>query len=68
MATHNNKTQLRQEAIDLLTRYDAIRMEAIRLEAELNKACADYGRVTNPWGFGPQHLRIELHHEKERAA
>lgn len=58
------RERLRQEAIDLLNKYDAIQMETAKLHPILNKACADYGRATNRWGFSPEHLRIELHYEQ----
>jgi hypothetical protein len=62
------RDQLKEEAVELLARYDAIQMEAAKLRPVLNKACTDYGRATNRWGFSPEHLRIELHHEKGDAA
>jgi len=57
---------LRVQATRLLDEYDELRRRLKATEHTLNKACADYGRATNRWGFSPQHLRIDLQHREER--
>lgn len=56
----------KQEAADLLARYDALRAELRTVERDLGRACADYGRSIGVWGFSKDHLRMQL--ERERAA
>jgi hypothetical protein len=59
--------QLKRDAVRLLRRYDAMRKEFAALERETNKACAEYGVSTGRWGFRPDHLRMEVELEKEKA-
>lgn len=56
----------KQEAADLLARYDAMRAELRTLERDLGKACAEYGRTIGVWGYSRDHLRMQL--EREKAA
>lgn len=56
----------KKEAAALLRKYDKMRHELRAIEAELNKACADYGRSQGVWGFNRDHLRMQL--EREKAA
>lgn len=57
---------LRVQAIRLLEEYDDLRTQLASRRQQLDKACADYGRATNRWGFNPDHLRIEVYYENER--
>lgn len=56
----------KREAAALLRKYDKLRHELRAIEAELAKACADYGRTQGVWGFNRDHLRMQL--EREKAA
>ena len=56
----------KREAAALLRKYDKLRHELRAIEAELAKACADYGRTQGIWGFSHNHLRMQL--EREKAA
>ena len=56
----------KKEAAALLRKYDKLRHELRAIEAELAKACADYGRTQGVWGFNKDHLRMQL--EREKAA
>lgn len=56
----------KKEAATLLRKYDKLRHELRAIEAELAKACADYGRTQGVWGFNRDHLRMQL--EREKAA
>ena len=56
----------KKEAAALLRKYDKMRAELRAVEAELAKACADYGRSQGVWGFNRDHLRMQL--EREKAA
>ncbi len=56
----------KREAAALLRKYDKMRHELRAIEAELAKACADYGRTQGVWGFNRDHLRMQL--EREKAA
>lgn len=56
----------KKEAAALLRKYDKMRHELRAIEAELAKACADYGRTQGVWGFNRDHLRMQL--EREKAA
>ncbi len=56
----------KKEAAALLRKYDKLRHELRAIEAELAKACADYGRTQGVWGFNRDHLRMQL--EREKAA
>lgn len=56
----------KKEAAALLRKYDKMRHELRAIEAELAKACADYGRSQGVWGFNRDHLRMQL--EREKAA
>ena len=55
-----------RDAAALLRKYDKLRHELRAVEAELAKACADYGRTQGVWGFNKDHLRMQL--EREKAA
>jgi hypothetical protein len=61
-----DRNKLREEALTLLSEYDELRMQLTAIKQRLDKACADYGRAINRWGFNPDHLRIEVYHERER--
>lgn len=53
-------------AITLLHRYDELKSELRRVEAELNKECARYGyEKFKVWGYAPQHLRQHLRATKQ---
>ena len=56
----------KQEAAELLARYDAMRAELRIVEHELAKACAEYGRSVGVYGFNRDHMRMQL--EREKAA
>jgi hypothetical protein len=64
-ATNEERAALRAEALTLLKEHDALRAQLTALKHKLDKACADYGRATNRWGFTPDHLRIEIYHMGE---
>jgi hypothetical protein len=59
-------SETKERAAKLLAEYDTIKSRLWVLDQELNKACADYGRELNLWGFGPTHLRMRLRMERER--
>ena len=53
----------KQRATLLLRKHDEMRAELRKIERELHKACADYGRDCGMWGFNKDHLRIQLENE-----
>jgi hypothetical protein len=54
----------KQQAAELLYRYDAMRKELRTLERELHKVVTLYGRETGRWGLNKDHFRIELDNEE----
>lgn len=61
-------SDIKKKAIKLLTRYDKLRLEMRALEHDLNRACIDYGRSIGVWGYRPDHLRMQVNHDKGDAA
>lgn len=55
----------KQRATLLLRKHDEMRAELRKIERELHKACADYGRDCGMWGFNKDHLRIQLENEEK---
>ena len=58
----------RKHAAQLLRKYDKMRAEMRKVEAELSLACTDYGRATGRWGFNRDHMRMEIEQQKGKAA
>lgn len=58
-------TPTKAQVATKLRKYDRMRMALRKLEHDLKRDCAEYGRTIGVWGFHPDHLRMQLEREKE---
>lgn len=56
--------ELKDKALKLLRRYDALRAEMRIVEQELGLACTVYGRKRGMWGYHKDRLRVEFMDEE----
>jgi type II secretory pathway component PulJ len=54
----------KQQATQLLRRYDQLRREIRSVERDLAKAVTAYGKETGYWGLSKDHFRIQLENEE----
>lgn len=59
-----NRTPTKAEVAAMLEAYDKLRSDLRKLEHELNRACADYGRSIGVWGYSRDHMRMQIEREK----
>lgn len=50
----------RDQLIKKIALCDKKRKELAKLEQELSRECAEYGRTNGVYGFRPDHLRMQM--------